>query len=339
MSANRLLRNADYIRATESNEDNNDLDQLIGGKQQVLIDTEQSAQAEMISYLKQRYLTDNVFTNTSLFSITATYKGKNLVEYTATGWAEGTAYTGSPLWVAGTYALNDVRTYNGYLYTSLQNVNTFIPTDATKWTKGAASSRVLEEGKIYEAIGDSTGKLPSENTTKWVYVCDDKSLFYLTLPKNEWNFETTYAAGNEVWYKDNVYTCIKANSNVKPDSSTAIWGTATAYSKSGYFPTDTTYWTVGDNRNQQIVLYLMCITLYWLHYRVNPRYVPDKIKEAYDGDGPNQAGGAIGWLKRVADGRVSAELEEIIPIAGLAIQGGNSTVTDPLRTKRDNQMW
>lgn len=337
--ANRLLRNADYIRATEENEDNNDLDQLIGGKQQILVDTEQVAQAEMISYLKQRYITANVFSNTSAFSITATYKAKNLVEYTASDWAAETSYTGYALWVAGTYAINTIKTYNGYLYTSLSNGNTATPTDPVYWTKGAASSRVVEDGKIYEAIANSEGMVPSENTDKWVYVCDDKSLFYLTLPENEWSFETEYEIGDEVWYNDSVYTALVANENIKPSSSTSVWGAGVAYSKSGYFPTDTTYWTAGDNRNQQIVLYLMCITLYWLHYRVNPRFIPDKIKEAYDGNGPTQSGGAIGWLKRVADGRVNADLEEIVPIIGLAIQGGNANDTDALRTKRDNQMW
>jgi len=268
----RLLRDNDYKRLIQ--DDN--LLQVIESNQSIKLDVEQSAQAEMTSYLTQRYITANVFSNTSVYSNSVSYKGKNLVEYTENAWSNATTYS--------------------------------------------AATRVSYDGKIYTCILSSIGFLPT-NTTYWTYICDDKSLFYITLPNPEYNNTTTYIIGNIVWYNDIVYTCLQQSVGIIPSSNTGLWSAGATYSvTAGTLPTDTTKWTAGDNRNQQIVMYLVDITLYHLHSRINPRNIPDLRKERYDGNNPQQNGGAIAWLKRCASGDVTADLPNILPNQGNSIR-------------------
>jgi hypothetical protein len=71
-------------------------------------------------------------------------------------------------------------------------------------------------------------------------------------------------------------------------------------------------------------MYLLDITLYHLHSRINPRNVPDLRKERYDGNSPTQSGGAIAFLKRVASGDVTADLPQILPQQGMSIRYGSA---------------
>lgn len=267
----RLLRDNCYKRLIQ--DDN--LLAVIESNQSIKLDVEQSAQAEMISYLAQRYQVGSVFTNTSSYSNSVTYKAKNLVEYTEP-------------------AHNVATTYS-------------------------VGNRVSYKDKIYTCIVISTGFLPT-NTTYWTFVCDDKALFYAKLPYPEYDNTATYAVGTQVWYNDSVYTNTVSTTGVLP-TNTGFWSAGVPYTvTAGTLPTDTTKWTAGDNRNQQIVMYLIDITLYHLHSRINPRNIPDLRKERYDGNNPQQNGGAIAWLKRCASGDVTADLPNIIPQKGMSIR-------------------
>lgn len=101
----RLLRDNDYLRLIQAD----NLAQIIESNQQIKLDTEQSAQAEMISYLSQRYVVDEVFRDTKVFDLAATYKAKQLVEYT------GVATFAS----ATHYNADDRVTYNSNIYKCL----------------------------------------------------------------------------------------------------------------------------------------------------------------------------------------------------------------------------
>ena len=85
----RLLTNNDYLKVIQAD----NLDQVISSNEQIKLDMEQAAQSEMISYLKQRYITDEVFTNTQQFSLSATYKAKNLVYIDGIEFSALTVYT------------------------------------------------------------------------------------------------------------------------------------------------------------------------------------------------------------------------------------------------------
>ncbi len=54
------------------------------------------------------------------------------------------------------------------------------------------------------------------------------------------------------------------------------------------------------DRNHSIVMYMVDITLYHLHSRINPRNVPELRERRYED--------ALKWLKMVADGKLTPDL-------------------------------
>lgn len=281
----RLLRNLDYLRVIQDS----NLEQIIESNQQTKLDVEQSAQSEMISYLTQRYIVNQIFTDTKVFDITATYNGKQLVEWTASAFSAATVYT------TGQY--------------------------------------VLQAGYIYKSIAGSAAH--AFNSAEWTQICLDKTLFYVTLPELEYSNSVTYAIGDKVYYNNIEYTCLISTVGILPTND-QFWSAGTAYTLTATYPDDDTKWTEGDNRNQQIVMYLLDITLYHLHSRINPRNIPDLRKERYDGNNATQNGGAIAWMKRVASGDITADLPQILPQQGMSIRWGNSNGST---IKTSNQLW
>jgi hypothetical protein len=269
----RLLRDTDYLKSIQTD----NLNQIIEASSQIKLDMEQAAQSEMIGYLSQRYLVDKIFTNTTTFSISATYYGKNLVEYTEATFSATTVYT--------------------------------------------INQRVVYNGNIYKSIAGSAAHAfaPAE----WTLVCADKLLFYAKLNATEYSASTTYAVGNTVWYNDVVYTCTTACKNILPTTA-GFWTAGATYSFTAAYPDDTTKWTQGDNRNQLIVLYLVDITLYHLHARIQPNNVPELRKIRYDGNGDlEKAHSAIRWLRECGNGHINADLPNIDPQQGMSIRWGN----------------
>lgn len=282
----RLLRDLDYLRVIQSD----NLTQIIESNQQTKLDVEQSAQAEMISYLTQRYRVKDVFSNTSVFDIAASYGGKSLVEFTAIAYS-----------ATATYSIHVYTLYNGNVYKS----NTAI------------------------------GAPEAFTTAHWDFVCLDRSLFYITLPYSEYDPTVTYSIGTQIWFNGHNYINIKKCINIDP-TITEFWTDNGVYTVTAIYPTDATKWTAGDNRNQQIVLFLIDITLYHLHSRINPRNIPDLRKERYNGNSPTDSGGAIGWLKSVAKGNVNADLPEYLTQQGMSMRTGNAGTYD---TPSNNMMW
>ncbi len=154
----RLLRDLDYLRVIQDS----NLEQIIESNQQTKLDVEQSAQSEMISYLAQRYLINSIFTDTKVFDITATYNGKQLVEWTASAFSASTVYT------TGQY--------------------------------------VVYNGNIYKSIAGSTAH--AFNASEWTLKAADKTLFYVTLPEDEYVNTTSYVVGDKVYYNNIEYTCL-----------------------------------------------------------------------------------------------------------------------------------
>jgi hypothetical protein len=184
----------------------------------------------------------------------------------------------------------------------------------------SAGNRVLYNGKIYSSIA---GNVPQAFTpANWTYITEDLTLYYSKTPNAEWNYTTSYSFGDIVWYNDISYTAKSDNTGVLP-TDTNTWTAGSAYSFSGYYPDNATYWTKGDNRNQLIVMYLIDITLYHLHARINPRNTPELRYVRYDGNNALQTGGAIGWLKKVASGDITADLPVIYALQGNRIRYGS----------------
>lgn len=113
----RLLSDHDYLRLIQDA----NLQQIIDNTQQYMLDAEQAAQSEMIGYLAQRYKTADIFTNTTQFDVTATYKAKNLVYLNADAFSDTT-----------TYITGDLVVQNGKVYHSTAG-SAPVAFDPTDW--------------------------------------------------------------------------------------------------------------------------------------------------------------------------------------------------------------
>lgn len=265
---------------------------IIGNNYTVLDQVKSSAQTEVVSYLTQKYDTSREFTDTVVWSRATTYKANNRVYLDAAAYVPATSYV-----------VNDLT---------------------------------LQAGNVYICITNTAGAF---DVTKWTLLGSQYSFLYATLPKPEFNFNTVYAKGDHVWWKDKTYTCVIATvvlnhttelqygntanlpqQNIAPDDSingAKYWGTGTAYSvTAGTLPTDTSKWTAGDNRNQQLVNYCIDVALYTVHSRIAPRNIPELRVKRYDD--------VIRWLQNAAQGKtITANLPLIQPTQGRRIRWGS----------------
>lgn len=322
---NRLLTDADYLRCIEQIH----LDEITLNRGMTIAhQIEQTAQAEMSGYLDERYYTDQIFSNTGTFSLSNTYYGTDLILYTEQDYDQTL-----------TYSLNQRVSFEDNIYINISTSSQIDPTDGTYWTYLVPNDTLFyantpypiwnvrhnyskgdnvwyynnetETGNTYIALQNNRGRLPLQNQTEE----------QANIINN--NFITGYS---DIGRQDGMWFGInEINSN---------WQLTGTYSFTGIYPTgttsSTTYWTQGDNRNPQVVQYLLDITLYHLYCAVTPRNIPELRAIRYDGAGIIAAHSAIRWLKDVSEGRVSANLPEIIPMQGNSIMGHSP------RSRRNN---
>lgn len=301
----RFLRDTDYYRLIQYR----DLNELLTiatedsdyNPQQLLIDSEASAIETVKSYLSARYDIDRALADTPVYDNLTTYYGQSRVQYHEEAYDENETYT--------------------------------------------TGDRVSHENKIYEANQDIFTP-EAFDSVKWDYVCLDYALFYALTPASEFQELTNYIQGSVVWnYSDNrTYTALK-NTNgaslnnavyseygadkdrslyVEDLSNSVAWQQGSVYSFDGILPTDGTKWVQGDNRSALLIEKLIDITLYNIHSVPSQRNVQQIRMIRYDGARANQVGGAMEWLKKVADGSISANIPQKTPIQGLRIIFGSS---------------
>ncbi|KAA2242820.1 hypothetical protein F0L74_09840 [Chitinophaga agrisoli] len=251
-----------------------------------------AAQAECISYLIQKYEVSAEFADITPWSPIAVYRAAQRV------------VIDFPVYVpATTYNPNDV---------------------------------VINAGNGYVCTDTTTGAF---DVTKWALLGAQNAVYYGALPFPMFNIYSNYVVGDKAYWNGNVYTCkiatiqisheglLQAGTyqnaplpNVFPDNQVfgvAYWGDPVPQLiLPGTLPTDTAAWTLGDNRDQQMVLYMIDITLYHVHKRISPRNIPDLRVKAYDD--------AKQWLRYCANGDVTPALPVKQPRQGGRIRyGGN----------------
>jgi hypothetical protein len=171
--------------------------------------------------------------------------------------------------------------------------------------------------KVYILTANKTGAWNTNNTTLLGSLYD---IFFANPPQPVWDAETVYVIGNQVWWHDKVYTCLNPYAGIAPDDPQAkpYWGNGTAYqTTANTLPTNTTVFTQGDNRSQQLVLYVVNIVLYYASKRIAPQNIPANILLAYDN--------TINWLIAASgDNRgISANIPRLQPKQGYRTRMGS----------------
>lgn len=270
------------------------LSQIIGGDTSIQTAAQNTAQEIAITHLIQKYDVATEFTDTNIWDPTVIYKTANRV------YLDAPAYN-----VALTYAVGKI---------------------------------VLQAGVIYScSIAITVAE--AFNPGHWTSLGNQYDIFYAQYPNPVFQIANLYPAGTIVFWKDKNYTARVATpmldhdsilqygstdnipyTNYFPDDTIngpQQWGAGAAYSvAAGTLPTNTTFWTKGDNRSQAMVMYIIDMALYYLHKRIAPRSIPDIRVKAHDD--------AISALKKYSLGQTTANLTRIQPPTGKRIRSGSN---------------
>ena len=298
-----------YIKDYLVSIQNTQLVQINQNNDDIRLKCEKAAQEEAISYLTQKYDVNKEFTSTSVWSYNTIYNAMSRVYLNASSY-DATA----------TYALHALTLYNNYVYICTTAI-------ASPETWNAAHWQLL--GKQYDLF---YANYPLNCTNQPTLDSPDAPVFI---------YEGLYNKGDIVFYKNKTYVCntttmlitheellqynVKANVpyyNVAPDDSVnnsayKYWSVGTIYQvPSGTLPTNTTYWISGDNRSQEMVLFLCDLVLWHLYQAIAPQNIPDLRRHRYNE--------AKDWLREAARGEVTAQMTRKDPIQGSRIRfGGN----------------
>lgn len=248
------------------------LNQILGGNDFYLNECILLSIAEATSYLSQRYYIEKIFNETN--QPYDSNKQYRIYER---------IYANFPAWENNiTYTVNTNVSYSGFIYK-----------------------------KNNDMVGYTQGNLPTD-PTYWIPQYKNDTIYstnFYSIPI--FDYSQKYQKNDIVRYYYSAFICKQTSLNIIPTPNNDYWDIYPS-SFSSVLPTDTLSWLEGDNRNEQLKACLIDIALYHLHSRINPRNIPELRKERYDGNSPEQKGGAIGWLKNVAHGLVNADLPEKI---------------------------
>lgn len=255
-----------------------------------LLKAELTAIDEIKSYLVQRWDCNAEFTDTPAWSYTKSYNAADRVILDYNSFSASVNYsTGSTV----------IYNSNAYLSTTINSATTSTP----------------------DILGT------------WNLLGPQYQIFYANFPQPLFNIENFYNIGDKVYWNGHTYSCLTATTildttsalqyqrvewlplpNIIPDSLAnkkfQYWADGGTYSvPAGTSLSNTTYWTVGDNRTPQIVMLMIDMVLYYLHKSISPQNIPDMRKEAY-----NQA---IKVLRSASKGETSLSMRVLQPTQGL----------------------
>jgi len=270
------------------------LNQIISNDDSVLDAAQLTAQAESLSYLRQRYDVDHEFTDTNVWSYVKSYSARDRV------------YLDAPAYLPTlTYALNALTLFNGSVY---------------------KCKTAISVGEVF-------------NSSKWDLIGTQYTIYHAVYPVQLFNYKKAYSVGDIVYWGDKKYTCKQATI-IPTHSSNLQYGTYAATPRANVFPDDAidgakywtpdtayivpagtalsneTYWIKADNRDQQMVTYMIDITLFHVHSRLAPRNIPQLRIDRYTH--------AIQWLIAAGQGTITAALPLLQPAQGNRVRwGGN----------------
>jgi hypothetical protein len=128
----------------------------------------------------------------------------------------------------------DTKTFS---FTTYYKAKQLVQLDATAYSNTATyalNALTLYQGKVYYNITAITvGE--AFTSSKWTLLGAQYDLFYIPVPFDEFNVYSTYSVGDNVFYKDKIYTCKQAS--VSPTHQTDLqYGSTTSIPLNNLFP-------------------------------------------------------------------------------------------------------
>lgn len=184
------------------------------------------------------------------------------------------------------------------------------------------------------------GETGTFDPTNWTLLGAQYDMFYASLPHPYFDITKTYNKDDECFYKNKVWTARTQVTGILPTdpiNGFQNWGSGEAYAvPEGTLPTDTNYFTPGDNRSAKLLQVVIDIFLYHIHSRISPRNIPLLREERYMGKESDRVmykGGfnyptycALGWLQSAGGegNAITADIYKLIPASGMrTLWGGN----------------
>ena len=270
------------------------LNDIVGSDTSMITYAEQAAITEAKSYLSPKYDTSAEFKDVRY------YVGTSFFNYGETVFVQA-----EPFSPTKNYQLLDTCAYQGKVY-YFNYQFTYVPGpfDITMWVYVANENTVYtpkvpvnftayKENKYYKK-GDRVIMLNGEQ-----YICDLDSLL----------ISEQYAM--QFVIKENVPLMNQTPSQTSGQKQWTWLGVYGVGSQQNFAQ----YMENRDNRNQQLVNYIIDIMLYHLHARISPRNIPELRLERYDN--------AKAWLTQCAKGdEINAGLPRLTPQQGMRIRWG-----------------
>jgi hypothetical protein len=198
------------------------------------------------------------------------------------------------------------------------------------------NSLVIQAGVGYINITPIT--VPEAFTVgKWTAIGNQYDLYYAVTPQSVFNNKKYYKVGDKVFWKNKVYACLVETIipshinqlqyasitdlplyNTFPDdpiNGITIWGAGITYTvAAGASLLNTTFWTLGDNRDAQCVNYACILAIYRMTPRVSVTNVPSNRLKLFEE--------ALQWLEDVSHGNINVDIPVLQPDQGLSIISG-----------------
>lgn len=266
--------------------------QVISNNQYLKAQAEITAIEEISSYLRQKWDVAGEFTDTTVYSHTAAYKAGNRVYLSAGHYNDNK-----------TYGLNDLTLKNGFVW---------------------VCSVAIGSPELF-------------NPSHWTQIGVLNDIYYAIYPNPVFNINGFYAKNAIVFWKDHNYKCLIATGsldhdsriqndfvsqepfqNVFPDAAngSTYWQDQGAYTVSAGSISNTAKFIHGDNRNPQMVLYVIDVILYHLYSRISPGIIPEIRVVRYQV--------AMSWCNKVMKGEdIEPNLTKIQPPKGGRIRYGS----------------
>lgn len=283
------LISADYNKTIQEA----NLLQIINSNTSILDSAALTGEAELKSYLRQKYDIEKEFTNTTIWSNLVSYSANNRV------YLDADNYNAS-----NTYNTGNLVSHLGYVYLCNTDGTTGV-WDVANFDLLGAQYTIFYAKLPAPAFNYNSGVYLKANQVFYkdkVYTCQIPTMFQTHEAKLQAHSISNFT-GNT--FPDD------------PQNGIQVWGAGVSYSvASGTDILDTDYWTKGDNRDQQLLTYCCDVTLFHVHSRISPRNIPQLRIDRYNT--------AIDWLKMCANGDVTPDIPVLQPKQGSRIRfGGN----------------